>query len=104
MALGRRFSQRGLRRTFNDLARAAGVESVVTRSISGHMTEQMQVHYSTVNAVEQERSIGKVIDLMRAQRAGGAPKAESEAVETDVPDPLGALPKKKPAERSALTG
>jgi hypothetical protein len=36
--------------------------------------------------------IGKAIDLMRAQRAG-APKAESKAVETDVPDPS-VLPKK----------
>src|SRR4051812_46491083 len=33
MRLGRHFSQRGLRRTFNDLARAAEVESVVTRII-----------------------------------------------------------------------
>jgi integrase len=79
MGLGRHFSQRGLRRTFNDLARAAEVESVVTRSISGHLTEQMQLHYSTVNPDEQRRSIGKVIDLMqvREQRAGGAQNAPS---------------------------
>jgi len=79
MGLGRHFSQRGLRRTFNDLARAAEVESVVTRSISGHQTEQMQVHYSTVNADEQRRSIGKVIDLMevRTQRSGGTQAAGS---------------------------
>ncbi len=37
-----------LRRTFNDLARAAQVKDVVTRSISGHLTEGMQRHYSTV--------------------------------------------------------
>jgi hypothetical protein len=79
MGLGRHFSQRGLRRTFNDLARAAEVESVVTRSISGHLTEQMQLHYSTVNPDEQRRSIGKVIDLMqvRGQRAGGTQNAPS---------------------------
>jgi hypothetical protein len=79
MGLGRHFSQRGLRRTFNDLARAAEVESVVTRSISGHLTEQMQLHYSTVNLDEQRRSIGKVIDLMqvREQRAGGTQNAPS---------------------------
>ena len=77
MGLGRHFSQRGRRRTFNDLARAAEVESVVTRSISGHLTEQMQLHYSTVNPDEQKRSIGKVIDLMqvRAQRSGGTHEA-----------------------------
>ena len=61
------------------MARAAEVESVVTRSISGHLTEQMQLHYSTVNPDEQRRSIGKVIDLMqvREQRSGGTPNAPS---------------------------
>ena len=49
IGLGKRFTQRGLRRTFQDLARAANVEAVVTRSISGHATEKMQEHYSTVN-------------------------------------------------------
>lgn len=90
MGLGRRFSQRGLRRTFNDLARAAEVESVVTRSISGHLTEQMQLHYSTVNPDEQRRSIGKVIDLMqvRAARPGGTQAGSSgthEAVDDAPP-------------------
>jgi hypothetical protein len=40
---------RALRRTFNDRARAAQVNDLVTRSISGHLTEKMQTHYSTVN-------------------------------------------------------
>jgi len=124
MGLGRHFSQRGLRRTFNDLARAAEVESVVTRSISGHLTEQMQLHYSTVNPDEQKRSIGKVIDLMqvKAQRAGGAPTPPSGAPEStekeqlsDAPKQAGGAPSgapvvevvlksKKPAEHFALTG
>ena len=54
-------------------------ESVVTRSISGHLTEQMQLHYSTVNPDEQRRSIGKVIDVMqvRERRAGGTQSAPS---------------------------
>jgi integrase len=49
LGLTKRFTQCGLRRTFNDLARAARVEALVTRSISGHLTEQMEHHYSTVN-------------------------------------------------------
>jgi hypothetical protein len=67
------------------LARAAAVESVITRSISGHLTEQMQLHYSTVNPAEQRASIGKVINLMeaRAERSGGAPKTASGAPESD---------------------
>lgn len=57
IALGKAFTQRGLRRTFNDLARAAHVEGLVTRSISGDMTERMQEHYSTVHGPEQRAGI-----------------------------------------------
>ena len=38
IGLGYHFTQRGMRRTFNDLMRAAQVEAIVTRSISGHLT------------------------------------------------------------------
>lgn len=59
--------QRGMRRT-NDLMRAAQVEAIVTRSISGHLTERMQDHYSTVSGAEQRASIAKVIDLMTPRK------------------------------------
>jgi hypothetical protein len=55
IGLSKRFTQRGLRRTFNDLARVAQVEGVVTKSISGHLTERMRERYSTVAPVEQRR-------------------------------------------------
>ena len=67
MGLGKRFTQRGLRRTFNDLARTARVDALVTRSISGHLTERMQHHYSTVNSDEQRQGIAKVIELTKAR-------------------------------------
>ena len=67
MDLGYAFTQRGMRRTFNDLARHARIESIVTRSISGHLTERMQHHYSTVASEEQRTSIAKVIDLFSPQ-------------------------------------
>jgi integrase len=57
------FTQRGMRRTFQDLMRSVGVENLVTRSISGHATETMQEHYSTVAPSEQRASIAKVISL-----------------------------------------
>lgn len=66
--LGYAFTQRGMRRTFNDLCRAARVEDIVTRSISGHLTERMQHHYSTVRGDEQRAGIAKVIDLMTARQ------------------------------------
>lgn len=67
---------RSMRRTFQDLCRLAEVRDLVTRSISGHATEAMQHHYSTVQAVEQREAIGKVFDIMEAREAkrsfGGA--------------------------------
>jgi hypothetical protein len=52
-----------LRPAFNDLARAAKVEAIVTRSISGHLTERMLHHHSTVRPEEQRASIASVIRL-----------------------------------------
>jgi len=47
------------------------------RAISGHATEQMQRHYSTVNAKEVEESIGKVISLARARELLETKKASA---------------------------
>lgn len=58
-----------MRRTCNDLCRAAEVDDVVTRSITGHLTKRMQEHYSTAHATEQRAAIGKVIDLVAAPAA-----------------------------------
>jgi len=63
LGLEKKITQRALRRTFNDLARAAEVNDVVTRSISGHLTERMRQHYSSVNASEQREARAKVIRL-----------------------------------------
>ena len=72
IGLGKKFTQRGLRRAFNDLARDASVAALVTRSISGHLTEAMQDHYSTVRPDEQRAAIAKVIDLAGVRRAKDA--------------------------------
>jgi len=45
LKLGYSVSPRAMRRTFQDLSRAAGVADIVTRAISGHATETMQRHY-----------------------------------------------------------
>lgn len=65
IGLKKKFTPRGMRRTFNDLARVANVEALVTRSISGHLTEQMREHYSTVSPTEQRESIGRVLRLVK---------------------------------------
>jgi hypothetical protein len=63
--LKKRFTPRGMRRTFNDLARLANVEAVVTKSISGHKTDRMREHYSSVQPSEQRESIGRLLRLVR---------------------------------------
>jgi integrase len=59
----KRITPTAMRRTFQDLARAAEVKDVVTRAISGHATVTMQHHYSTVNAGELRSSMAKVVSL-----------------------------------------
>jgi integrase len=79
IGLEMKFTPRGLRRTFNDLARTARVEALVTKSISGHVTDRMREHYSTVQPTEQRESIGRVLRLVTggpvtdADARGGAP-------------------------------
>ena len=75
LGLTKKITARALRRTFNDLARAAQVNDLVTRSISGHQTQQMQQHYSTVNGVEQREALGKVVSLFGGQNGGQKPAA-----------------------------
>ena len=40
------------------------MDDVVTRSITGHLTDKMRLHYSTAQASEQRTAIAKVIDLV----------------------------------------
>ncbi len=87
--LGKAFTQRGLRRTFNDLARAARVESIITRSISGHLTERMQHHYSTVNTAEQREGIARVIRLFKKPAPGGEVGGEPQVGGGEVKEKTG---------------
>jgi integrase len=69
IGLKKKFTPCGMRRTFNDLARVANVEAIVTKSISGHLTEQMREHYSTVSPTEQRECIGRVLRLVKCGEA-----------------------------------
>jgi integrase len=69
IGLKKHVSPKAMRRTFQDLARAAQVKDIVTRAISGHATETMQHHYSTVAAEEKKAAIAKVIELAGARKA-----------------------------------
>jgi integrase len=72
LGLKYRLTPRGMRRTFNDVARAAGIHDVVTRSISGHQTESMQVHYSTAADAEKRDALSRV----HAVTTGQAPNSD----------------------------
>jgi hypothetical protein len=67
LGLKKKITPKAMRRTFQDLARKAKVKDIVTRAISGHATETMQYHYSTVAAAEKQRAIAKVVDLARVR-------------------------------------
>jgi len=87
LRLGKQLTQRALRRTFNDLARAAQVSDLVTRSISGHLTERMQQHYSTVNAAEQRDALAKVIRLFDPKTSPSRAPAPRAASGRAIPAP-----------------
>lgn len=80
MGLKKQISPKAMRRSFQDAMREAQVANVVVRSISGHLTEQMQQRYSTARGHEQESAIARVIDLTRISqrvREGKAPPMDS---------------------------
>jgi hypothetical protein len=52
-----------MRRTYQDLARAANVHGFVTRAISGHKTEEMHEHYSTVAANEMRKGLAQIVSI-----------------------------------------
>ena len=68
MGITKRVSPKAMRRSFQDAMREAEVANVVVRSISGHLTEQMQQRYSTARGHEQQSAIARIIDLTRVEQ------------------------------------
>ena len=60
-----------MRRTFQDLCRAAEVKDIVTRAVSGHATELMQRHYSTVPQQEMRESLSRVASVISLAEVRG---------------------------------
>lgn len=67
---------KGMRRTFQDAARAAAIHDVVTRSISGHRTERMQHHYSTAQAEEQRAALARIHEMAKTGGKKGGNEVE----------------------------
>jgi integrase len=60
-----------MRRTFQDLCRAAQVHDFVARAISGHATVEMQQLYSSVDGAEVRSGLAKVISLAGFRQTRG---------------------------------
>ena len=64
-------SPQGLRRTFEDLMREAGVEQMVRRAMSGWRTAKAQGIYATVKRTDREKAVTALEDLMTATQNQG---------------------------------
>ena len=71
-----------MRRTFQDLCRAAQVHDFVARAISGHATVEMQQLYSSVDGSEVRNGLAKVISLAGFRLARDAESAAGGGGET----------------------
>lgn len=58
---------KAMRRSFQDIAREANLHDAVTRSISGHHTPEMQIHYSTARGDEQRAALEKTHALIAGE-------------------------------------
>jgi integrase len=65
--IGRRFTVHGLRRSFNNRSRQVAGE-IVTRSITGHVSQEMTEHYSHVGREEKLAAAASVVKLVFGER------------------------------------
>jgi len=73
----KRFTIHGLRYTFTDLVRLANVDAVVRRALTGHVTEEMQRHYSNVGLDEKQAAVAGVLRLVPPE-TGSNPTSPTE--------------------------
>ena len=78
----KRITPKGMRRTFQDLARRAAVEGLVQRSICGRLTEEMTERNSSVGQVEVEAAMEKVVSLAGYRDLLGGASTGAEVVGT----------------------
>jgi hypothetical protein len=84
VGIEQRFTVHGFRRTFNNIARQVAGE-IVTRSITGHVTQVMTEHYSHVGREEKLAAAGSVVRLVFAAKMGAS--GGSSGGEPDPSDP-----------------
>lgn len=60
-----------MRYLFTDLLRQAGVDAVTRKAMVGHVTDQMQEHYSTIDMGERRAAMALVGERLKELRAAG---------------------------------
>lgn len=64
----KKITPKAMRRTYQDLCRAAGVSRLVQMSMSGHATDEMVAHYSTVAETEGRQALTKMLGIAGLQQ------------------------------------
>jgi integrase len=59
----RRVTVHGLRYTFTDLTRRGGIDPIVRRALTGHVTVEMQRRYSSVGLDEKDAALARVFEI-----------------------------------------
>ena len=76
--LTKRITPHMMRYLFNDVLRLAGVDQVTRKALTGHVTDEMTAHYSTVRLDEKraamEAAAAKLRDVKVGTLVGTAPK------------------------------
>lgn len=87
-----RFTSQGFRRSLTDRLREAAVDPVVAKAITGHSTDRMREHYSTVRAADVreagDRAAALVVPRLKLIRGGAAeePTAKESSEESSPAD------------------
>ena len=71
VGITRRFTRHGFRFTFNNLSRRVAGE-IVTRSITGHVTQAMTEHYSHVGRDEKLAAAGSIVRMVFEKKESGS--------------------------------
>lgn len=66
-AITARFSAHGLRYTFTDSLRFAGIDPIIRRELTGHHTERMQASYSTIRLDEHRKALTRMAGLVATE-------------------------------------
>jgi hypothetical protein len=80
----RRVTLHGLRYTFTDLIRLSKADAVVRRALTGHVTQEMQDHYSNVGTEEKRAAIAGALKLVAITKEAKNDGRTAESVNSGV--------------------